>query len=126
MIRVKAILLFLELKFPLERCQTELEKLAAKLPPGSQRVLHADKTIGILIPSFGLPAEMKVKLWSVLQPFRNYRFLGLSGESECKEGSMDPIEHWLDSYRVRPLRKRPKSQNVPLTERRKPWREGSV
>ena len=73
---MKAVLLFIELKYPLERCQAELDKLIAKLPPGSQRVLHADKTVGVLIPPYkSVLAEMKVTLWSALQPFRNYRFV---------------------------------------------------
>jgi hypothetical protein len=125
-VQVKAALLFIELKYPLERCQAELERLMAKLPEGSKRVLHADKTVGILIPPYGLCAELKVKLWTPLQAFRNYRFIGLSGDSECKDGSMDPIEDWLDHHLGRPRRQRPKSKNVPLTERRKPWRERTV
>lgn len=124
---MKAALLFIELKYPLERSQAELERLMAKLPQGSKRVLHAEKTIGIMIPPYGLCAELKVMLWSALQPFRNYRFLGLSGDSECMEGSMDPIEHWLDNnVRVRPLRKPTQSKHVPLTQRRKPWRERPI
>jgi hypothetical protein len=128
-IRLKAILLLIELKFPVENCRTQISAVRDRLPPGSNPVLHAEKSIGFLIPPGLILEELRAKVRPALAEyaFENWRLIGLSGETLCKNGSMDPIEDWMNDYRVSvPRRQRLQSQNVPLTERRERWRKNSV
>lgn len=119
---MKAILLFIELRFSLEHSQKELEALAARLPSGCRRVMHADKTIALTIPPYDALPVIHAKLRSALVAFKNYRFFGLSGESFCKDGSMDPVEDWMnENARVSISRgERSQSQNVALPQGLKP------
>ena len=119
---MKATLLYVELPYPVELCEKMLDALLAKLPKGSRRTMHQAKSIAFMIPPGLYPHEIKVTCWSVLKPFKNWWMYGLSGETECMHGSMDPVEHFMDNYRVRPVarRKGPKPQHVPLTQRRQP------
>lgn len=119
---MRAILLIIELRFPLEHCQKELDAVLGRLPPGSRRVLHAEKTVGILIPPVGILPELKAKLNSALKAFVNWRAFGLSGESICMDRSMDPIEDWMNEFaRVSlAIGKGGKTKYVPPPQRWKP------
>jgi hypothetical protein len=90
--------------------------------------MHADKTVALTIPPFASLPEIRAKLHSALVAFKTYRFFGLSGETLCKDGSMDPVEHWMDeNVRVGVSRgERPQSQNVHLPQGLKPRRKITV
>ncbi len=117
----KAVLLLIELKRNLEYCESEVRYLVSKLPPGCHKVMHGTRTIGILMPPYDILPKMRARLYKALEPFENYRFVGLSGEVLSKNGSMDPLASRIKEYDPPPVRLRetPQSENV---VRREPWK----
>jgi hypothetical protein len=117
---VQAILLHIQLKYPLERSEHKLSKVLARLPEGTQKVMHAEKSVGFLIPAVDHIPKITGSIRAFLDEFDDWRAIGLSGEAVCMNGSMDPVISWLNQWRPPPERgKRMKPENVALPERRK-------
>jgi len=124
---LKAILLFIELIYPIEHHRDDIAALVAKLPPGSEPVFHTVKSVAVLIPQIDALEAVATPVRPLLSRFENWRFVGISGESLCAHGSWDPFEHWMNErVRMSPPRQRFKSKNVPLTQRHKIGVKGPV
>jgi len=129
-IRLRALILTLFLQDKVEKYPAEFANLWLKLPEESTRILCLDGDRGtlvqIIMPWIGAPLEVGAKLRSTLAAFDNWDIIEVTGETASKHPWMSALEGWMNQHlRGGRVWERPKSQNVPLTERRKP-RGGSA
>lgn len=127
---MQAILLHIELKYPLENSQHKLSKVLARLPEGTEKVMHAEKSVGFLIPAIDHIPKITGSIRYLLDEFENWRAIGLSGEAFCKDGSMDPLAYMLAQWKPKsvavPVRQRTKPEHVALPQRGKPGLQSPV
>lgn len=107
---MKAVLLLIELKRDLQRCQDEVEFLASKLPAYAEKIMYGARMIGFLMPRHDILAAMHAPLRNALSPFENYWLVGLSGEVHAKNGGFDPLVSGIKQYTVPPVHGRQRAK----------------
>lgn len=118
---MRGYLLLIRLPYLVEALEQQIQALIAKLPQGSARVLYTSECIGFLVPYVDIPQVTVIKLRKELSEFSAHWLIGLDGTLVSSNGSMDPFRHWMNKFLgIEEGPKRPKTQHVPLTQRRKP------
>lgn len=125
---MRFILLLVNLRYPLENSAELLEELRKKLPSGSAHVVRSDKMVAYLIPPVTpVLGEIVARAIGPLRRVADWHIFGLTGDSQSMNGSMDPVETWLNDYRPGgPIRKRRDPKNLPLSQRGQPRAIGAV
>ena len=73
------------------------------------------------MPWIGIPQEVGAQLRTTLIPLGEWEIIELTGETASKQPWLSPLESWMNEHlRGGRVWERPKTKNVPLTERRQP------